>query len=69
MKSCSEPVPPIDDDQGLEFPDWSGMVSHKSRLTFAQAVQWNEEMLEIFRPKTNRAALDTGARCDVEFVL
>jgi len=45
------------------------MISHKSRLTFAQAIQWNEEMLEMFPPKSNRAELDSEARCDIEFVL
>lgn len=62
-------MPPTDDAQGLEFPDWSGMVSHKWRLTFAQAVQWNEEMLKIFPPKASRAALDAESKCDIEFVL
>jgi len=52
----------------LEFPDWSGMISHKSPQTFAEAVQWNEEMLEMFPPKSNRAALDIEAKCDIEFV-
>ena len=68
MKNSSEPVPQPD-VEGLEFPDWSGMISHESRLTFAQAIQWNEEMLEMFPPKSNRAALDSEARCDIEFVL
>jgi hypothetical protein len=38
-------------------------------MTFAQAVQWNEEMLEMFPPKPNRSALDADAKCNVEFKL
>ena len=53
-------------EAGLEFPDWSGMVSHKVRMGFAEAVQWNEDILFIF-PQTKRRTDD--ARNDVEFVL
>jgi len=45
------------------------MESHNVRMTFAQAVQWNEEMLEMFPPKPNRSALDADAKCNVEFKL
>jgi hypothetical protein len=45
------------------------MASHDVHMTFAQAVQWNEEMLEMFPPKPNRAALDADAKCNVEFRL
>ena len=73
MKNSSTPVPPSDgqlhDAPGLEFPDWSGMASHDVHMTFAQAVQWNEEMLAMFPPKSNRAALDADAKCSVEFKL
>jgi len=73
MTNSNTPVPPSDgqlhDAPGLEFPDWSGMASHKVRMTFEQAVQWNEEMLAMFPPKPNRAALDADAKCSVEFRL
>ena len=73
MKSSNTPVPPNDgqlhDAPGLEFPDWSGMVSHDVRMTFQQAVQWNEEMLSLFLPKPNRAALHAETKCNVEFRL
>ena len=53
----------------LEFPDWSGMAPHNVQMTFEQAVHWNEEMLSMFPPKPNRAALDADAKCTVEFRL
>ena len=71
MKSYSTPVPPSDGQlhyaSGLEFPDWSGMVQHEVRMSFEQAVQWNEDMLAMFPPKPDRAALDADAKCHVEF--
>jgi len=71
MKNSSTPVASsggqLHDTPGLEFPDWSGMAPHATRMTFEQAVQWNEEMLTMFPPKPNRAALDADARCHVEF--
>ena len=73
MKNSDEPVPPNEgqshDAPGLEFPDWSGMVPHEWRMAFEQAVQWNEEMLALFPPKANRAALDADAKCHAEFAL
>ena len=45
------------------------MAPHEGRMTFEQAVQWNEEMLAMFPPKPNRAALDADAKCPVEFRL
>jgi hypothetical protein len=73
MKHSSAPVPPNDgqshDAPGLEFPDWSGMAPHTVLMTFEQAVRWNEEMLSMFPPKPNRAALDADAKCHVEFSL
>jgi len=45
------------------------MASHKVRMSFEQAVRWNEEMLSIFPPKPNRAVLDADAKCTVEFRL
>ena len=52
----------------LEFPDWSGMKPHPSRMSFEQAVLWNEEMLALFAPseKSRRAP---QARCMVDFTL
>jgi len=45
------------------------MVPHDARMTFEQAVRWNEEMLSLFPPQPNRAALDADAKCNVEFRL
>jgi hypothetical protein len=73
MRNSNAPVPPsegqLHDAPGLEFPDWSGMDSRPTRMTFEQAVHWNEEMLETFPPKSNRAAFDANAKCHVEFRL
>lgn len=59
----------LHDAPGLEFPDWSGMSPHQTRMSFEEACQWNEEMLELFPLKPNRAAFDAEAKCRVEFVL
>ena len=73
MRNSSTPVPPNDgelpDAPGLEFPDWSGMAPRDAHMTFEQAVRWNEEMLGLFPPKPNRAALDADAKCHAEFTL
>lgn len=57
----------LHDAADLKFPDWSGMAPHKSRLTFAEAVHWNDEMLAMFPPKSNRAAAEAPAKCEAEF--
>jgi len=57
------------DAPGLEFPDWSGMVVHRSRMTFEQAVRWNEGMLSQFPGKQKQPKLETERRCHAEFVL
>jgi hypothetical protein len=71
MKNSSTPVRrsegELHDAPGLEFPDWSGMAPHDTRMTFWQAVRWNEEMLAMFPPKPNRSALDADVKCHVEF--
>ena len=73
MKNSDVPVPPSDgvlhDAPGLEFPDWSGMAPHEGRMTFEQAVRWNEEILAMFPPKPSRASLDADAKFPVEFRL
>jgi hypothetical protein len=73
MKSSYVPAPPsegrLHDGPGLEFPDWSGMVPHAGRMSFEQAVRWNEEMLAMFPPKPNRPAMDADAKCHAEFRL
>ncbi len=53
----------------LEFPDWSGMLPHRSRKTFAEAVRWNEHMLTAHPPKKLSPQLESERRCDAEFVL
>ncbi|HEY1663414.1 MAG TPA: hypothetical protein VGI03_13430 [Verrucomicrobiae bacterium] len=57
------------DAPGLEFPDWSGMVAHRSRMTFEQAVRWNEEMLSQFPQKHKLPKLQAECRCHAEFFL
>ncbi len=73
MKSCDTPAPTNDDilreSPALEFPDWSGMLPHRTRKTFEQAVRWNEEMLALFPPKKHSSKLDDERRCHAEFVL
>ncbi len=73
MKSYSAPAPQNDEEMhdslGLEFPDWSGMLPHESRMPIEEAVRWNEDMLATFPPKPNRAELDARTKCLVEFVL
>lgn len=73
MKTYDTPAPTsesaLHDAPALEFPDWSGMVPHRSRMTFAQAVRWNEEMLAMFPPKRRPSKLDVESRCHAEFIL
>jgi hypothetical protein len=45
------------------------MTPHNARMTFEQAVRWNEEMLSLFPPKQDRAARDADTKCTVEFRL
>ena len=59
----------LHDAPDLVFPDWSGMTSHKRHMTFQQAVQWNEEVRELFPPKPSQSARDANTRCYVEFKL
>jgi hypothetical protein len=73
MKNYDRPAPMNDgilrDAPGLEFPDWSGMSPHRSRMTFEQAVAWNDEMLATFSPKKKSPKLEAARRCNTEFVL
>jgi hypothetical protein len=73
MKNCDKSAPTNDgvlrDAPALEFPDWSGMLPHRTRKTFEQAVQWNEEMLALFPPKKRVPLLEAERRCHAEFVL
>ncbi len=57
------------DSPGLEFPDWSGMLPHRSRMSFEEAVRWNDEMLAMFPPKKLLPKLEAERRCYAEFVL
>lgn len=57
------------DAPALEFPDWSGMLSHRSRMTFEEAVRWNDEILSTFPLKRKSFKLETERRCYTEFVL
>ena len=58
-----------DREAGLEFPDWSGMAEHWIRLSFGDALRWNDEMRQLFPPKPHRAEDSASAKCPVEFVL
>lgn len=73
MKSCDTPAPKNDgvlrDAPGLEFPDWNGHKPHYTRMTFEEAVRWNDEMLSLFPPKTKPARWEAERRCHAEFVL
>ncbi|MGH7950575.1 MAG: hypothetical protein ACREFE_01450 [Limisphaerales bacterium] len=72
MKNYDTPAPSDDalhDSPALEFPDWNGMKPHRSRMTFEEAVHWNEEMLAMFPRKKLSAKLIAERRCDVEFIL
>lgn len=73
MKNYDSPAPTNDsvlrDAPGLEFPDWSGMLPHRSRMSFEEAVHWNDEMLSLFSPKKKPAKLEAERRCHMEFVL
>ena len=73
MKNYDTPPPTHDgvlrDSRGLEFPDWSGMLPHRSRMTFEQAVRWNDEMLALFPRKKTSPELEAQRRCHAEFVL
>ena len=73
MKNYESPAPTNDcvlrDAPGLEFPDWSGMKPHRSRMTFDEAVRWNDEMLAMFPPKKLAPKLEAERRCDAEFVI
>jgi hypothetical protein len=53
----------------LEFPDWSGMQPHHFRLTFEEAVRWNDEMLLLLPTKKMSAKLVAERRCHAEFIL
>jgi hypothetical protein len=73
MKSCDTPAPTSDDvlrdAPGLEFPDWSGMLPHRSRMTFEEAVRWNDEMLTMLPRRKKSQKLEAQRRCHAEFVL
>lgn len=73
MKNCDTPALMNDDvlrdAPGLEFPDWSGMLPHRSQMTFEEAVRWNNEMLSLFPPKKKSPKLEAERRCYAEFTL
>jgi len=69
MTNSDTPAPndgALHDAMGLEFPDWNGMLPHRSRMTFEEAVHWNDKMLSMFAPKKSSKL---ESRCDVEFIL
>jgi hypothetical protein len=74
MKNYDMPAPTSDivlrDAPGLEFPDWSGMLPHRSSMTFEEAVRWNDEMLSVFSTaKKNSVKQQAERRCLAEFIL
>ena len=71
MKSSNTPAPndeALHDAPALEFPDWSGMLPHHSRMTFEEAVHWNDKMLSMF-PGRKLPRLESERPCDAEFIL
>jgi len=73
MKNYNTPAPASEDAlrdaPALEFPDWSGMLPHRSRMTFEEAVRWNDEMLAMFPSRKASQQAETERRCDTEFTL
>jgi len=73
MKRYDKPAPMnesiLHDAPDLEFPDWSGMLPHRSRMNFEEAVRWNDGMLSLFPPKKKSPKLEAERRCHAEFVL
>ena len=65
------PAPQTDgalhDGPVLEFADWNGMKPHKQTMSFAEACQWNEEMLDLFPPRPDSAARRSKSRCEAAF--
>jgi hypothetical protein len=53
----------------LEFSVEPGFDSRPPQLSPADYVNWCEEMLMLFPPKPDRAAVVAKAGCRVEFVL
>jgi len=45
------------------------MKPHEIRMTFAEAVRWNDEMLALLPPKKRAPELEAQHRCHAEFVL
>ena len=56
-------------EDGPKFPDWSGMLPHRNRMTFEQAVRWNDETLSLFPRRKKSPKLEAERRCHAEFVL
>jgi predicted hotdog family 3-hydroxylacyl-ACP dehydratase len=73
MKSYDTPAPTsgsvLRDAPGLEFPDWSGILPHRSRMTFEAVVRWNDEMLGLFPRREKSPKLEAERRYHAEFVL
>lgn len=59
----------LNDRPALEFPDWSGMQPHQTRLSPAEAFRWNEGMLSLFPEPRGRERRSGSTRCEAEFIL
>jgi len=59
----------LHDALDLEFPDWSGMKPHEVTMTFAEACNWNEQMLAMFPPRPESAERRAKERCRAEFII
>jgi hypothetical protein len=71
MTSSDTPAPNdevLHDAPGLEFPDWNGMLPHHSRMTFEEAVHWNDRMLSQFVPRKS-SRMESERPCEAEFIL
>ena len=65
----SQAVDQLIDRLELEFLDWSGMRPHSSRMTFEEAVRWNDEVLSLFPPVKKSPEFENERRWYVEFIL
>jgi hypothetical protein len=45
------------------------MLPHRSRMTFEEAVRWNDEMLAMFPRRKTPPKLEAERRCHADFVL
>ena len=69
MQAKASPHNPAPRASDLEFTDWSGQLPRRSRMTFSEAVRWNEEVRKLFSPDDQKHRRARQSPCPVEFVL